>query len=378
MPNFLAIDYLNLEMSEQRYRFAGFQIPQLRNLIRLLVYAKDETHFDKHTAAIDQITRWESFDDNFHKNCLACKDLWATYLRGSIPHLDDNMNNRPRTKMGPAKWCDRPAHWNFAFPPVVGSRLVPGKDQQSRLPGKSALRHGDAANLRATYSSQSTTSASVSVRCKVNTKVRSECTATSSSACLPKPFMRYATLQLTLAITVATHTNDATLPLQIDLDVSTCQMNQTMLLPCRHVLYLRQALPFGRTIIPLDDIPASWRLGPPWVGEIWNDTITQPHRSFQLSEIVIPPAAPVMDGHEKYRVARQVSQAMAEWLPGVGTVMLKEWTAHLRDIDDMIRHRQRPRPVRVVFSSTSSEVAGQDKIANADASSTKLNKPEVP
>ncbi|KAG4246615.1 hypothetical protein PC116_g5610 [Phytophthora cactorum] len=41
--------------------------------------------------------------DNFTENWLNCKDLWCTFERGNIPHLDNNTNNRSEASWGADK-----------------------------------------------------------------------------------------------------------------------------------------------------------------------------------------------------------------------------------------------------------------------------------
>lgn len=100
---FHVLDYLNREVGKQNYRFTDYQIEHLRNLFRLLVYSNTEVLFDLHMPAIEQMARSEVFGTYFSNNWLSCKRLWATHLHGSIPHLDNNTNNRLEASWGAAK-----------------------------------------------------------------------------------------------------------------------------------------------------------------------------------------------------------------------------------------------------------------------------------
>lgn len=46
-------------------------------------------------------------------------------------------------------------------------------------------------------------------------------------------------------------------------------------------MYLRGVLPFGRTTIPIDDVPPCWRLGEPAEDE-FDDPVADPHSFFSM------------------------------------------------------------------------------------------------
>ncbi|KAG3125818.1 hypothetical protein PI126_g22599 [Phytophthora idaei] len=102
--HFHVIDYLKREVSKKDYGFSGFEKMHIKNILTMLVRTEKESRFDDYLSALRKLSVGKPlFMDYFTENWLNCKDLWCTFERGNIPHLDKNTNNRLEASWRAAK-----------------------------------------------------------------------------------------------------------------------------------------------------------------------------------------------------------------------------------------------------------------------------------
>ncbi|KAE9316944.1 hypothetical protein PR003_g18601 [Phytophthora rubi] len=102
--HFHVIDYLKREVSKREYGFSSFEKLHLKNFLTMMVRASSERQFNHYLAALKELCSGKHvFIDYLESNWLECKERWCTFLRGNIPHLDNNTNNRLEASWGAAK-----------------------------------------------------------------------------------------------------------------------------------------------------------------------------------------------------------------------------------------------------------------------------------
>ncbi|ETK84280.1 hypothetical protein L915_10744, partial [Phytophthora nicotianae] len=87
--HFHVIDYLKREISKKIYGFTSFEKTQAKNLVTLMMRATDEREFDRYLQTLQTLSKDKpQFYEYLESNWLSCKDMWCTFMRGNIPHLD--------------------------------------------------------------------------------------------------------------------------------------------------------------------------------------------------------------------------------------------------------------------------------------------------
>ncbi|RAW29142.1 hypothetical protein PC110_g14499 [Phytophthora cactorum] len=115
--------------------------------------------------------------------------------------------------------------------------------------------------------------------------------------------------------------------------------NQTVLLPCRHILYLWRQRSDLRSIIPCKSIPERWLLADEDNEEDAGDPDTS--QKFYVEDIAAPPSR-VLGHNEKYQSGFAVCQKIAEVVVDKGSRSFRAWLDFLTQLEGVARHNDMP------------------------------------
>ena len=104
---FHAIKYVKGVVSKPEYCLKDmYSKNRMLDLFKILVYAKTEGKYNnalqyvqKHLLGTTEHPFYVYFEKNWHD----CRDMWASYLRGDVPHLGNNTSNRIEKGWGDMK-----------------------------------------------------------------------------------------------------------------------------------------------------------------------------------------------------------------------------------------------------------------------------------
>ncbi|KAG3159631.1 hypothetical protein PC128_g14569 [Phytophthora cactorum] len=231
-------------------------------------------------------------------NWLSCKERWCTFHRGEMPHLDDNTNSRLEAGWGatkdvlsrhmPMDECIETllilyqgAEDSYKVETTrVGHRVNHNFDKEMQMLARIATHH--ACNI-------------VEEQYTACQKSNYNVIASGLSSAFQPPKSK------------ETQQNYA---VNLDTNACSCVFNQTQLLPCRHIIFLRQKqarLP----AIPYDTIPPRWSL------------LEEPDDAdlscgFTIADVgTLKPR--VISHNAKYKTAFAVCQRIAEVVAAKGT-----------------------------------------------------------
>lgn len=129
-------------------------------------------------------------------------------------------------------------------------------------------------------------------------------------------------------------------------------------------MYLRRVVPFGRSVIPISDIPTWWCVGDTDYQDDDDDLIAQPQQSFQIATSHAK-STRTLSEQEKYASARELCTTLTESLSWLGTSSFKEWLQYLRVLNDRVCAGEAP-PVPI--SSSHSEASEDEPSVKPDPS----------
>ncbi|ETL83042.1 hypothetical protein L917_16932 [Phytophthora nicotianae] len=158
--HFHVIDYLKREVSKREYGFSSFEKLHLKKFLTMMVRASTEDSFSHYLDALKELCQSRmAFVDYLSANWLTCKNRWCTFLRGDIPHLDNNTNNRLKASWGAAKdiltrhmpmdeciesllFLQQSAEDSYTYKRTrIGHRVNHNYDQEMQLLARIATRH---------------------------------------------------------------------------------------------------------------------------------------------------------------------------------------------------------------------------------------------
>ncbi|KAG4234886.1 hypothetical protein PC116_g16947 [Phytophthora cactorum] len=325
-----------LPRSEQeRLRISAFEKMHIKYILTMLVRTEKESGFDDYLSALQKLCVGKpSFMDYFTENWLNCKDLWCTFERGNIPHLDNNANNRLEASWGAAKDL---LHRHMAMDECIDHLLFLQQSAEDRYTTKVKR-----------------------VGCRYNRNYDNEMAmlaklATHHACNLVEEQYR-ASGQETYDISSDENTPNFLLsPVQ----------NQTVLLPCRHILYLWRQRSDLRSIIPCKSIPERWLLADEDNEEDAGDPDTS--QKFYVEDIAAPPSR-VLGHNEKYQSGFAVCQKIAEVVVDKGSRSFRAWLDFLTQLEGVARHNDMPpsyRDLSIGVEVTNSGSVGE-RATNSD------------
>ncbi|KAG2820669.1 hypothetical protein PC112_g11689 [Phytophthora cactorum] len=315
--------------------FAQHALVDGESKLNMLCAIQKESGFDDYLSALQKLCVGKpSFMDYFTENWLNCKDLWCTFERGNIPHLDNNANNRLEASWGAAKDL---LHRHMAMDECIDHLLFLQQSAEDRYTTKVKR-----------------------VGCRYNRNYDNEMAmlaklATHHACNLVEEQYR-ASGQETYDISSDENTPNFLLsPVQ----------NQTVLLPCRHILYLWRQRSDLRSIIPCKSIPERWLLADEDNEEDAGDPDTS--QKFYVEDIAAPPSR-VLGHNEKYQSGFAVCQKIAEVVVDKGSRSFRAWLDFLTQLEGVARHNDMPpsyRDLSIGVEVTNSGSVGE-RATNSD------------
>ncbi|KAG3063925.1 hypothetical protein PI125_g24277 [Phytophthora idaei] len=141
--------------------------------------------------------------------------------------------------------------------------------------------------------------------------------------------------------------------------------NQTVLLPCRHILYLRRQRLDLRSIIPCESIPERRLLADEDDEEDAGDPDTT--QKFYVEDIEAPPSR-VLGHNEKYRSGFAVCQKIAEMVADKGSRRFRAWLDFLTQLEGVARHNDMPPSYRDLSTGVEVTNSGSvgERVTNSD------------
>ncbi|KAG3011670.1 hypothetical protein PC119_g13166 [Phytophthora cactorum] len=148
-------------------------------------------------------------------------------------------------------------------------------------------------------------------------------------------------------------------------NINRCAAYQTVLLPCRHILYLWRQRSDLRSIIPCKSIPERWLLADEDNEEDAGDPDTS--QKFYVEDIAAPPSR-VLGHNEKYQSGFAVCQKIAEVVVDKGSRSFRAWLDFLTQLEGVARHNDMPpsyRDLSIGVEVTNSGSVGE-RATNSD------------
>ncbi|KAG3234460.1 hypothetical protein PI124_g20487 [Phytophthora idaei] len=140
---------------------------------------------------------------------------------------------------------------------------------------------------------------------------------------------------------------------------------KSVLLPCRHILYLRRQRLDLRSIIPCESIPERRLLADEDDEEDAGDPDTT--QKFYVEDIEAPPSR-VLGHNEKYRSGFAVCQKIAEMVADKGSRRFRAWLDFLTQLEGVARHNDMPPSYRDLSTGVEVTNSGSvgERVTNSD------------
>ncbi|ETP53795.1 hypothetical protein F442_01332 [Phytophthora nicotianae P10297] len=95
---FHVVKYLQEEVAKEKYNLDAWTKKEMKRLIQLLVSAPTEVVYDNVITAMKVVIRTEEKQQlwfrYFDANWTECKERWSSVYRGNVPHMGNHTNNR--------------------------------------------------------------------------------------------------------------------------------------------------------------------------------------------------------------------------------------------------------------------------------------------